>query len=290
MEYIEVSTMIGCKNNCSFCPQQKIIKSFSKNGGTPLQPMDLSLYKKCVDKIPTKTSIVFSGMCEPWLNPNCSKMITYAYKKGHIVRAYTTLVGMEIKDIKILKKINFPNDEHGFIIHLPSINNLENISVDSKYMALLDAICNSSIPIQFHYHGEALPKVLQEFFSKHKAIISIFPAHTRAGNTKDGNKLNRRRGVIGCKKMKLYGSYGPILLPDGTMILCCQDYCMKHILGNLSSQTFEEIANSPELTKIKEGLKDEKKNILCRSCEYAYNVNWKAKLLNNQVFLPDHIK
>lgn len=291
MLYIEVSTMIGCKNNCVFCPQDNIIENYKKNGGTPFEPMNFRDFKKCIDKIPLKTTVAFSGMCEPWLNPNCSKMIIYAYKKGHTVRAYTSLVGMKLKDIKLLEKIDFPNDEHGFIVHLPSINNLENISITSEYMILLDKICHSNnIPVQFHYHGKALPKILNKYFNKKKLVLVRFPAHTRAGNVRNSYKIKRRKGIIGCSKMKLYGSYGPILLPNGLIILCCQDYNMKHVIGNLLFQSFEEILRGPELIKIREGLKDEKKDILCRYCEYTYNINWKAKLLNKNIFLPDHIK
>ena len=42
-----------------------------------------------------------------------------------------------------------------------------------------------------------------------------------------------------------------VLLPNGDVSLWCMDYGLKHILGNLVKQSYEEIRNSPELTKIK---------------------------------------
>lgn len=61
-----------------------------------------------------------------------------------------------------------------------------------------------------------------------------------------------------------------ILLPDGTVLLCCMDFGIKHVLGNLLTQSYEEICNGKELTMIKEGMNgNEKIDILCRRCTHA---------------------
>lgn len=65
-----------------------------------------------------------------------------------------------------------------------------------------------------------------------------------------------------------------ILLPDGTLLLCCMDYKMKHELGNLKENTYEEIMGSEKMRRIKEGLAgNEKIDILCRSCSFASKIN-----------------
>ena len=64
-----------------------------------------------------------------------------------------------------------------------------------------------------------------------------------------------------------------ILLPDGTVVLCCMDYGLKHILGNIFTNTFEEIMNGEEMRKVKEGMDgNETLDILCRNCSYAHAV------------------
>ena len=284
---IEITTMVGCKNRCNFCPQATIISKYKQNGGVPLVPMDYSIYKLCIDKLPIKTHIFFSGMCEAFLNPKCSDMIEYAYKKGFPVSVYTTLVGMKVGDVERLKKIQFPHGEHGFIVHLPSTGNVEHIKIDDLYLEVISKIYESTIPAHYHYHGQSLHPDIKKFFQYKIATIQHFPAHSRAGNQSLG-LLKRRRGKIGCLKVKLYGSYGHILLPNGTVSLCCQDYSLKHILGNLKYQTFEEILNCEEIKKIELGLKNPKIDILCRNCEFSYDVNLTAKLINQKVFLPDH--
>ena len=62
-----------------------------------------------------------------------------------------------------------------------------------------------------------------------------------------------------------------ILLPDGTVVLCCMDYGLKHILGNILTDTFEEIMDGEEMRKVKEGMNgNETLDILCRNCSYAH--------------------
>lgn len=287
--YIEITTGIGCKNNCSFCPQATIVKNYLQHGGDLHQTFNLETYKKYINKIPNDVYITFCGMSEPWLNPQCTKMVEYTVKKGHVVYVYTTLVGMKPNDIKILEKLSFEDNGHGFIVHLPSADNLEHITIDAIYLKVLTLIVSSQIPAQFHYHGSDLHPAVRDIMSKHKdKLFQILP-HSRAGNLDDAQHIKRRSGSIGCRKMRDLGCYGFILLPNGLMLLCCQDYGMKHILGDLSRQSFEEICHSSELKFIEKGLRDEKLDILCRYCEHTYNINWKAKLKNKNIVLHEHI-
>ena len=65
------------------------------------------------------------------------------------------------------------------------------------------------------------------------------------------------------------GSWAPEILPDGTVVLCCMDYSMKHVLGNVNKQNVKEIYESEEYQKILKGLNDDKIDILCRHCSAA---------------------
>ena len=38
--------------------------------------------------------------------------------------------------------------------------------------------------------------------------------------------------------------YQPVLIPDGRLALCCTDYGLDHVIGDLSKQTWHEYRNS----------------------------------------------
>jgi radical SAM protein with 4Fe4S-binding SPASM domain len=60
-----------------------------------------------------------------------------------------------------------------------------------------------------------------------------------------------------------------VLLPNGDVVLCCMDYNLKHVIGNLLTQTYAEIfAGEPlaEIIKWNEAARFDKCSI-CKSCE-----------------------
>jgi sulfatase maturation enzyme AslB (radical SAM superfamily) len=257
---MEITTQIGCKNNCVYCPQDKLIKQYIKR--SKIFQMSFDVFKTCLNKIPTNVDIYFSGMCEPWLNSECTKMLMLAQKRNHGIRVYTTLVGMRPSDIDLLATVPFKM----FVVHLPSEGNYERIIVDESYLATLDKLCKCTINALYVFSGEKLhPKVSILMNNNLKNIYQLYLI-TRANNIKIKNRpfVKRRKGKLKC----LMNLRSNVLLPNGDVILCCMDYGMKHVLGNLLSSDYDSLFYSDEFLKIKIGLQDESKDILCRYCEH----------------------
>ena len=81
-----------------------------------------------------------------------------------------------------------------------------------------------------------------------------------------------RKGKISCSLCGQALNHN-ILLPDGRVLLCCMDYGMKHVLGNLTEQSYAEIMNGKEIDKIKAAINgDESIDILCRRCSSATEI------------------
>jgi len=58
-------------------------------------------------------------------------------------------------------------------------------------------------------------------------------------------------------------------LPNGDVVLCCMDWNLKHILGNLLKTNYRSLFKSKEFKNILKELKENSSNILCRTCEWA---------------------
>ena len=70
-----------------------------------------------------------------------------------------------------------------------------------------------------------------------------------------------------CKSTPFYDRN--VLLPNGDVVLCCMDYDLKHIIGNLLTQTYEEIMQGKplqDLIEINESPEFSKCSI-CKACE-----------------------
>jgi len=251
---LEITTKIGCSNMCVYCPQELLIREYKKRSNQT--HMSLDTFKRCIGKVDKDVRIGFTGMCEPFLNDRCVDMIEIA-AKTHRPYVSTTLVGLKLKDIKRLEKIDFVY----FAVHLPGKSG-ENIPVTRKYKKLLVKIIKSKIPNKgYHYHGE-LNTALN--FVEGRKIV----AHSRAGNMEHLISTSLK-GPVGCKRNFAHS----VLLPNGDIVLCCMDYGLKHILGNLLTQSINEIYSGKEFARVVEATKKDTGSIChkCYACGYQKN-------------------
>jgi radical SAM protein with 4Fe4S-binding SPASM domain len=60
-----------------------------------------------------------------------------------------------------------------------------------------------------------------------------------------------------------------VLLPNGDVVLCCMDYDLKHIIGNLLEQTYEEMMQGEKLAEIIKWNEEPNFNkcSICKSCD-----------------------
>ena len=267
MATLEITTKIGCRNNCAYCPQDRLIGAFSrKRDQTHLDRaksngifmMGPETFARCLARVPVSVDIHFTGMCEPWLNPDCTRMLLLAHERGHRIAASTTLAGMTFHDIDALAEVPFKI----FWLHLPSAEGLEAIRVDADYLGLLERMLASPIPLRCHFHGQKLHPALESLSDHvHRQTLSI-----RSGNARAAGgcpPVRRNPGRITCARNLRCN----VLLPSGDVVLCCNDYGMQHVLGNLLTDHYTDLHRSPEFHRVQQGLGDPGMEILCRYCD-----------------------
>jgi len=232
--------------------------------------LDFDTFKKCIDKLPSDVRITFSGMSEPWLSKDMTKMLLYIYKKGFKgIRIYTTAVGMDIKDIDKIKKIPFDT----FVVHLPDADNNALIPLSKNHKAILLKIQKSNIQNCSYMTMGKLHKNLVEYFGDKCVTPQIL---SKAGNLKGSKKIHNR-GPITCNSE--YGLKHSMLLPNGDVYLCCMDNALEYKLGNLLTGSYDSLYTGEAFKLIEKKLKDEKYgDVLCRHCEMAIIDNYKKYL------------
>lgn len=265
MKTMEFTLRVGCRNMCKYCPQLLIIKKYNKLKGDVI--MSFETFKICLDKISKDVRIDFSGMAEPWLNSDATKMLFYAHKNDYKnISVFTTTVGMTEKDFEKIKNIPFSE----FMVHLADGEGNTKIQVTENYLKLLNKIKKADIKnISYMTMGKIHPLLKKSFgkLAEEKQMLS------RAGNLGFLPKIFHY-GQIMCNSPS--GLKHNILLPNGDVYLCCMDYGLTHKLGNLLTDNYESLFKEKEFIKIKQKLKNEKLgNIICRHCEYAVANNYK---------------
>lgn len=268
---MELTTMIGCPLRCSFCPQENLLQSYGKDTKY-LKQVDLT---RMLVKLPKNTRIDFSGMSEPWANPSCTSMLEEVLYMGFKVAIYTTLYGMEDPE-RVKKVIEAHKDQIEVVmLHLPDSNgNMKGWKNSPEWMealrimATLDVSCGVGAMTMDRsgvVHPDLQPIVGQ---------LAGWMGHTRADSLDVGQIGEQVISMtphnifsLTCASTPFYDRN--VLLPNGSVVLCCMDYNLSHVLGNLLEQTYEEVMQGKpllDLIALNEAPTYSKCSI-CKACE-----------------------
>ena len=266
---LEINLAIGCKLNCKYCPKDKMVQKYRANNQNAVMKLSLDDFKVVLSHLDRKVVLGFGGSSEPFSNTQCIPMIRYAYDQQYKVSLFTTLTDVTKEELANLRSIPF---EH-FIVHIPDSDSNSRFIIDDTYMDALKYVVEH-IPITyFSCHGSALHPQVRDIVEPYEAPVSYLEhIADRAGNLEiEGLRKYRPKGRIACVWGNGYdvarmSGWNPMVMPDGTVILCCNDYGMKHILGNLITQTMDEIKEGAEYQRIVQGMELEGDDILCRRC------------------------
>ena len=251
---LEITTVIplkGCVVDCVYCPQRLLVQRYKGN-----KTLSFDDYKFIVDRLPKEVRITFAGFTEPWMHKQCTDMLLYAYETGHDVAAFTTGIGMKISDLQRIKHIPFSDGPNGgFVFHLPDNELFAKHPITNQYIEVVEYLGSIRNEIKNFY--------IMSMGSVHESVSHIFnninPSEmwSRAGNLihesilkpellnlKDNYKsIYHGKGEMTCNcEERLYHN---VLLPNGDVSLCCMDYGLDHILGNLLQQEYDQVVPSP---------------------------------------------
>ena len=224
--------------------------------------MTLAVFKRCLSTVPKDVEILFAGMAEPWLNPAATDMVVYAHEQGYRVGVYSTVSGHFCPaDVQRMLDIPFLH----FCIHLPDAGGMMKLKVDSAYLQNLKAAMAISNR-HFTLIGKMRPLVLEVVGDQVKddspGLLS------RAGNLKD-RLISKKRGPLQCSAAPELNHN--VLLPNGDVVLCCCDYSLEQVLGNLTRVDYQSLFTGAKFTQIKHDLVHDSE-LMCRRCELSVNL------------------
>jgi hypothetical protein len=208
--FLEFTLAVNCPVRCpKYCPQEVFAKEY--NGDRKVMP--LWAFKNIVSQVPKSVGIHFAGFCEPFAAPEFVDMVKYAHAEGHRIIVASTLYRATWNQVKELASIPFVL----FCLHLPySRETLFPVTRD--YMAKAFYVVNSVQRLDF------------------SLMNSLFSSNKRENIAR--RDLPKPRSLGYCESLV---HPQPVVLPDGTAILCCMDFALWHPLGNLLTDGYEEV-------------------------------------------------
>lgn len=277
--YLEISNV--CNLQCSFCPPVERSK----------KSLDVASFEKIIEQISHLTErICLHVMGEPLNHPNFEELITAANKKNASIEVTTNATLLNSKNSSALlntcvKQVNFSLQSF--------IDNFRSASPEFYFDKILKfcsqaQILRPDLYVNFRLWNINDPNLehlnifffekLEEFFSvkinrkievgliKSKKISERFYLHF--DSRFDWPDIN---APIISKVGTCYGARQQLAIhADGTVVPCCLDKEANISLGNVFSDSIEDILKTERFTKIRDGFK---KNCLvedlCMRCTFA---------------------
>lgn len=279
-----------CNYNCIICPRDKLTRK--------IETMSFELFKKLFDKIIKETdqydTLTFPGMGEPLLDKTLNKKIEHAKNK--------------LNDLKILILTN------GSLLNLEIFKELEDLGVSSVRVSLYGNDAESYAKVHGIKNKEMFKKVKDTLLeiSRHKKSTKLLLTLNVVNGSNDGfvkdwvdfwnNKSDlievwyphnwvdgRTYRKVQRDKLKTCGRplKGPLQVQvDGTVNMCCFDFDGKLTVGDLKTQSLEEIFSSPMYRKIVKchALGDfAASGLICENCDQR-NMNKSDVMIYNSKF------
>ena len=253
-----------CAMDCKMCPRSKMHR--------PVGLMKFGLFKKIVDQIPLYANqiLCIHGIGDSLLHPDLKKFIYYANSRGFKTTTSTNPSSLTPKAIMAILESNLG--------HLTIA--LDGIDPDT-YRFLRGKAANYEKAVE-NIH-KFLQKKVKEGFSKPKVEMSIIKMAKTENSIEKFRRIWNIEGVdmitsksftawdgslqtiVDMNKKAALNNGGsasnefPCIRPwltisvlwDGRVVPCCYDYDGKFILGDLNTQTIEEVWNGEKARQLR---------------------------------------
>ena len=275
---LEISVRVGCGRLCNYCPQNQYIESYRKKFQGEEKFLTLEMVKSIIRNIDKGTVIHWTGFTEPFDCKDFCEIVDLFKLKKFKQKISTTLYGSKKSQNYFLN--NLSNFTEGVTLHLPDDENLMKGNFDSSYLeylrSVLKALGNDGLKYTIFLIGTSFHKEVQKILtetsvSSDKIIVAKY-LNTRGGVINPGEFSLMKSESKKIKGSKFYCSYQRlnqgVLLPNGEVTICCQDYGLEGVMGSLKTNKLSEL-----YTKIEADVTKSKKFISgefypCKNCEH----------------------
>jgi len=270
---VDIGVTNACNSDCIMCPHSRL-----KNIGT----MKMDLYEKIIDncaRLKIK-NVILSFFGEPLLDKTLLNKIAYAKQKGLDVAFYSNgslldkrwahdLIDVGLDSITIsfdgYSKETYEKIRRGLKFDVLKANILG--LIDAKKDLKKENPKINLVLVEQTDNKKEIKKFYNEWKEKVESI-NIINLRNWAGEVDDkfGSSFHSKKGL---KRTPCSLIWQKLVVDwNGDAVLCCDDWNHSMVLGNLKTESIEEIWRGKKLTKIRKLHKEGKfeKIPLCSNC------------------------
>lgn len=291
---IRFETTTRCNFNCMICPRDKLTRK--------IEAMPLARFKNLFGKVITETSqydtVTFSGFGEPLLDTTLDAKIKYVRSHGFDVLILSNASLLTVERFKALEEMGVKSIRISFYGMSPevcsTIHGISNLNLFFRVKNDLVEIAQrrGTTEILLTYNvvegvNSSETDSWIEFWKERVDLVEVWRPH----NWVDG----RNYRVLQQEKLDTCGR--PWTTPlqiqvDGTVNMCCFDFDGKLLLGDLNTQTLEEIFSSESFNKIlhrHETGDFAGSNLICQNCDQRNVIKSDVMIYNSRFDISERV-
>ena len=265
--YIEITNC--CNLSCSFCSKTS----------KPKRTMTIEELKNIISKIKSHTDYIYLHVKgEPLLHKDLKEFLKIAEENDLKVNLTTngTLFSQRVDDLKnskALKKVNFSlHSENNYPNYFENIfQSVDKLPKDITVIYRLWTLSNSTLDKKSTEIVEKLkdyynlsPQIVDKLYKEQNVKISS-NIYVDKDNEFIWPTVTEEKSNGYCHALKTHLG----ILVDGTVVPCCLDASGIINLGNIYTDTLENIMTTERYRKLKKSFQDHKPSeALCASCTY----------------------
>lgn len=235
---IEIETITACNRKCTYCPNSKYERSLLKN----TKKINPDIFHKIIDQL---AEIRFSGNIHPHF------------------------YGEPLLDDRLFKLLKYSKDKLNYALILIFTNG-ELLSFE-----LYEKFSNLNVGFVISTHSPDIKDKIKIIQNKFKEKYGYNKKNILWNKINDKTKLNNRSNEIQLKNIKYrrkcnWPSFFCIINYKGEVILCCNDYHSRVVLGSLKKENLLAIWNKEEFKQLRKDIKKGNfKYDLCIKCGWG---------------------
>jgi uncharacterized Fe-S cluster-containing radical SAM superfamily protein len=275
--HLNITTTSGCQGACVYCPQD-LFKAAMR--GRP-EFLTAKEFTALLPHLGDSHFEVFSfgGFSEPFDNPEIVSLFELAQAQEFVEKIWVHTNGDAVtpKTVQRMASVRFDYFDiscHGLDpeAYRKTRPFVDGGRVRDNLLYLLghrDNIRDLTVSVSGPFTPEDQLRGLASICRQHGANLDVRRLHSRAGLLSIGQRARPASGPFRCAK---FDFKKPVLLPGGDLTLCCQDFGLTTILGNLHRQTFAEILDQSPLRRhvlaVAAGVTEDSR-LPCYRCEFC---------------------
>lgn len=276
---VEIQTISACNAKCVICPHPQVSREL------PSGMMSLKLFSRIIDQIePSWNCRVIPYLnSEPLLDPLILERLRYVNARidGSEVELSTNvsaltprkqeeMEGIGLRELR-LSVFGFTDRTHKLI--MPGLRwasvkkNLDHLVVNQAFRRTVSEI--SLVMIEHPIITPEDVKLARRFCEEHSLSFNLWGFLDRAGNVERYSNEVHHPVIVGCEQNRPLERMH--ITFTGDVILCCQDWRWRNVIGNVKHQTLLDIWHSDTYQHYRESIyagKDKQPEI-CTRCKLS---------------------